>query len=299
MDSNEARLANGLVTVAEVATELRVTRMSVYRLIQSGDLPAIRVGRAYRITEGGLSAYKTRIGLTVNNETMNDTDQAAVEDGFGTDYDPAVSAAREPLPAFPDHHPNPHNHIFTISMDGRGPMIVVRGNTPENVNERFQALQDAGTTAIAAAVYSHMKAEMAVANGVWPGHRRTGPPGPARASGAAEGHAPAVRAERVSPAGAGLPGPAGFFPPRLRPRPSSGAPRRAAPLPVTARSRGRLDWPQVYKIDVPFNAKEQFKAFREQYKDAFKGKVSWAGGGGYWVHGDVVQSFANYNPVPA
>lgn len=60
-----------------------------------------------------------------------------------------------------------------------------------------------------------------------------------------------------------------------------------------------MDWPQVYKIDVPFNAKEQFKAFREQYKDAFKGKVSWAGGGGYWVHGDVVQSFANYNPVPA
>lgn len=231
MDSNEARLANGLVTVAEVATELRVTRMSVYRLIQSGDLPAIRVGRAYRITEGGLSAYKTRIGLTVNNETMNDTDQAAVEDGFGTDYDPAVSAAREPLPAFPDHHPNPHNHIFTISMDGRGPMIVVRGNTPENVNERFQALQDAGTTAIAAAVYSHMKAEMAVANGVWPGHRRTGPQGPPAPPAPQRATPPPFGPNVSVPQAPGYQGPPVFSPRGSGRAPAVGRPAGRRPCP--------------------------------------------------------------------
>ena len=59
------------------------------------------------------------------------------------------------------------------------------------------------------------------------------------------------------------------------------------------------DWPQVFRIEVPFQQKEAFKQYREQYKDAFRGKVAWAGGGGYWVHGEIVQSFAPYNPVAA
>jgi excisionase family DNA binding protein len=37
------------VTVAEVAAQLRVSNMTVYRLVQSGQLPAVRVGRSYRI----------------------------------------------------------------------------------------------------------------------------------------------------------------------------------------------------------------------------------------------------------
>ena len=37
------------VTVAEVAARLRVSNMTVYRLVQSGNLPAVRVGRSYRI----------------------------------------------------------------------------------------------------------------------------------------------------------------------------------------------------------------------------------------------------------
>jgi hypothetical protein len=60
-----------------------------------------------------------------------------------------------------------------------------------------------------------------------------------------------------------------------------------------------MDWPQVFKIDVPFNRKDEFKAFREQYKDTFKGKLAWAGGGAYWAHGEVAQYLAQYNPVPA
>lgn len=61
----------------------------------------------------------------------------------------------------------------------------------------------------------------------------------------------------------------------------------------------RPEWPVVYKINVPYPAKEQFKSFREQNKDALKGKVSWAGGGDYWIHGDVVAGFGQYNPVAA
>ncbi|MQA78400.1 MAG: helix-turn-helix domain-containing protein [Streptosporangiales bacterium] len=39
------------LTVAEVATVMRVSKMTVYRLVHSGDLPAVRVGRSYRVPE--------------------------------------------------------------------------------------------------------------------------------------------------------------------------------------------------------------------------------------------------------
>lgn len=46
-----------LLTVAEVATVMRVSRMTVYRLIRRGQLKAIRVGRNYRVREGDLNEY--------------------------------------------------------------------------------------------------------------------------------------------------------------------------------------------------------------------------------------------------
>ncbi len=38
-----------LLRIPEVAAELRLARSSVYELIQAGELPVIRVGRAVRI----------------------------------------------------------------------------------------------------------------------------------------------------------------------------------------------------------------------------------------------------------
>ena len=46
-----------LWTVAEVAEHMRVSNMTVYRLIKSGELPAIRVGKNYRIRGQELAAY--------------------------------------------------------------------------------------------------------------------------------------------------------------------------------------------------------------------------------------------------
>lgn len=46
-----------LLTVAEVAGELRVSTMTVYRLIQGGELPAFRIGKNYRIKRADLDAY--------------------------------------------------------------------------------------------------------------------------------------------------------------------------------------------------------------------------------------------------
>ena len=45
------------VTVAEVADQLRVSNMTVYRLVQSGQLAAVRVGRSYRIREDDVDRY--------------------------------------------------------------------------------------------------------------------------------------------------------------------------------------------------------------------------------------------------
>lgn len=46
-----------LLTVAEVAEMLRVSNMTVYRLIKAGQLGAIRVGKNYRIPQSDLDDY--------------------------------------------------------------------------------------------------------------------------------------------------------------------------------------------------------------------------------------------------
>jgi excisionase family DNA binding protein len=45
------------LTVAEVATAMRVSKMTVYRLVHSGELPAIRVGRSFRVPEQAVHDY--------------------------------------------------------------------------------------------------------------------------------------------------------------------------------------------------------------------------------------------------
>ncbi len=43
--------------VNEVAELLRVSRMSVYRLIHAGELEAVRFGRNFRVPEQAVDAY--------------------------------------------------------------------------------------------------------------------------------------------------------------------------------------------------------------------------------------------------
>lgn len=45
------------LTVAEVATIMRVSKMSVYRLIHAGELEAVRFGRSFRVPERAVDAY--------------------------------------------------------------------------------------------------------------------------------------------------------------------------------------------------------------------------------------------------
>jgi excisionase family DNA binding protein len=46
-----------LLTVSEVADAMRVSNMTVYRLIKGGELPAVRVGKNYRIRQRELETF--------------------------------------------------------------------------------------------------------------------------------------------------------------------------------------------------------------------------------------------------
>lgn len=45
------------LTVAEVASIMRVSKMTVYRMVHNGDLPAVRVGRSFRVSEEAVHKY--------------------------------------------------------------------------------------------------------------------------------------------------------------------------------------------------------------------------------------------------
>ena len=56
--SNERQLAEvRFLTVAEVASIMRVSKMTVYRMVHAGELPAIRVGRSFRVPEDAVHKY--------------------------------------------------------------------------------------------------------------------------------------------------------------------------------------------------------------------------------------------------
>jgi len=58
MSSGERPLSEArFLTVAEVAAVMRVSKMTVYRLVHSGELPAIRVGRSFRVPEQAVHDY--------------------------------------------------------------------------------------------------------------------------------------------------------------------------------------------------------------------------------------------------
>ncbi len=57
-----------LLTVAEVASSMRVSTMTVYRLIKSGDLPAVRVGHNYRVRGAEVERYLSSRSVQVEGQ---------------------------------------------------------------------------------------------------------------------------------------------------------------------------------------------------------------------------------------
>nr|WP_256127995.1 helix-turn-helix domain-containing protein [Arthrobacter sp. SDTb3-6] len=44
------------MTVQEVAELMRVSKMTVYRMVHAGELPAVRFGRSYRVPQNAVEA---------------------------------------------------------------------------------------------------------------------------------------------------------------------------------------------------------------------------------------------------
>ncbi|MEE6273922.1 helix-turn-helix domain-containing protein [Georgenia wangjunii] len=42
------------LTVAEVAELIRVSKMTVYRMVHAGEIPAVRVGRSFRVPQAAV-----------------------------------------------------------------------------------------------------------------------------------------------------------------------------------------------------------------------------------------------------
>lgn len=45
------------ITVREAATQIKVSKMTIYRLIEAGELPVLRIGRSMRIPAAAWDAY--------------------------------------------------------------------------------------------------------------------------------------------------------------------------------------------------------------------------------------------------
>lgn len=56
-----------MMTLEEVADFLNVNYQLVYRLVRSGDLTAVRIGRVYRVTREDLQAYLARSKTTAGS----------------------------------------------------------------------------------------------------------------------------------------------------------------------------------------------------------------------------------------
>ncbi len=56
-DSQPGLGGTQFLTVAEVASLMRVSKMTVYRLVHSGELPAVRVGRSFRVHAKAVHDY--------------------------------------------------------------------------------------------------------------------------------------------------------------------------------------------------------------------------------------------------
>jgi excisionase family DNA binding protein len=57
-----ANLPAAYLTIAEVAAALRLSRMTVYRMVRAGTLAADRFGKSYRIPESAVEEYIRQAG---------------------------------------------------------------------------------------------------------------------------------------------------------------------------------------------------------------------------------------------
>ena len=67
MPKRRGFVGDRLLTVGEVAATMRVSNMTVYRLIKAGQLAAIRVGKNYRIRRSDVDRYLTERAVHIED----------------------------------------------------------------------------------------------------------------------------------------------------------------------------------------------------------------------------------------
>lgn len=59
-----ATISTPYLTIAEVAGSLRVSKMTVYRLVRAHELASIRVGKSYRVSEKAVEDYLRKTSIS-------------------------------------------------------------------------------------------------------------------------------------------------------------------------------------------------------------------------------------------
>jgi hypothetical protein len=226
------------------------------------------------------------------------TDVTPEQDGADESWEQAAPAVE----IYPERSDNPHNHRYTLSLaPDKAPFLVVRAQDRAELRAILDDLAAENVYGLIGEAAALMKASAAIGAGLGPSTVMQAPQAPAQGFPAAT---PPPFGPNVSvPQAPGFQGPpqGGFGAPQggfgqqaggFGGGGGNGQGNRAQPKPRPA-------WPVVYKVSLNGGNRDAFKALREQNKDACKGKVAWAGGGDYWLHGDVAQGFAQFNPVPA
>lgn len=57
---SSANVSSHFLTIAEVAAAMRVSKMTVYRLVKAHAIAAVRVGRSFRVPEEAVNDYIRR-----------------------------------------------------------------------------------------------------------------------------------------------------------------------------------------------------------------------------------------------
>ena len=86
-DMSSANFSSHFLTIAEVAAAMRVSKMTVYRLVKSHAIAAVRVGRSFRVPEEAVNDYIRRV-----------TEPATQEQGDKKDDDPRQFACLHAVP---------------------------------------------------------------------------------------------------------------------------------------------------------------------------------------------------------
>lgn len=217
---------------------------------------------------------------------MTDTMPEQTETEDWSDVEDSANGA-----TYPEHPDNPHNHRFTISFDGRGPMVVVRGNTAAEIIAGFQELEQSAAGAAMGNAWASVKAAAAVASGLGATPVPAGAPAAPQAPGVPT---PPPFGPNVSVPGA--PGYQGPPAPAAYPAP----PAQQGPNNAEYRNAG---W---YRLDVPFPKKGQFDGIVAQYQ-LRKGRPSEGGSYSFnskgekawYVSPEVAGCFPMFSPMPA